>query len=203
MELVALFAPAVGVFVAVFGLVLLFQKLRRRPSTTGVSDATVVVPSSAAHRAVLVRKVGTAIRLYGGVAAGFLLAFLGLGVLVASSTPGTSVAEGLGTFGGLGGAFALLFGGLGWWQVRSLRADIGEGTLLRTTGPVGVSSIRNTQFLDLVDCSFGVSRAVADVAREGDVLEVDHGPRAHTVFEMRGRNGDVVYRDKHYRPESK
>ena len=99
-------------------------------------------------------------------------------------------------------AVALVFGVLGWWQVRALRSDLQRGSFLRTTGPVRVTMIRHGSFLDLVDRSFGVTYDVGHAARTADVDRVDHSPRGHYVFEMRDRHGQVVSRDKQYRPES-
>ena len=99
-------------------------------------------------------------------------------------------------------AVALVFGVLGWWQVRALRSDLQHGIFLRTTGPVRVTTIRHGSFLDLVDRSFGVTYDVGHVARTTEVRQVDHSPRGHYVFEMRDPNGEMVYLDKHYRPGS-
>lgn len=202
MDAVAALASIASVAFGAFGLVVLVLKLRRRPATTGVTDATVEVAATAAHRAALARGVRFAARLFFGMAAGALLVFLGFGLALTVTSPAPDLALGLGLPGGIGAIVALVIGGLGWRQVGALRRDLREGVILRTTGPVRVTTIRNGSFLDLVDRSFGVTNAVGNAALNGDVQQVDHSPRGQYVFEMRDRGGTVVYRDKHYRPDS-
>lgn len=191
-----------GVLVGVLSLVRLVLTIRRRPSTTGVTDATVEVPSTDAHWATLVRAIRFARRLFAGMAAGFLMVLLGAGAYLAQSNPRMSFVESLAIVGGIGVTIAPIIGAIGWWQVRALRADLRNGVVLRTTGPVRVTTIRHGSFLDLADRSFGVTYDVGHAARTADVTLVEHSPRGHYVFEMRDRDGVVVYRDKHYRPES-
>jgi len=197
----ALISVAAIVF-GVVSLVALVLKLRRRPATTGVTDATVEVASTEAHRATLARGVKFAARLFIGMAAGLPVVLLGASLYVSASNPRLTILDSLAIFGGISGTIALVIGGIGWWQVRALRADLQQGTFLRTTGPVKVTTVRHGSFLDLVDRSFGVTYDVGHTATSTDVDEVDHSPRGHYVFEMRDRAGTVVYRDKHYRPES-
>lgn len=202
MEVVAALVPIAGVAFGIVSLVVLVLKLKRRPATTGVTDATVEIPSTEAHRAALARGVRAATWLFGGLAAGFPVVLLGVGLVVASTSSEPDLAVSLAVTGAIGGAIAMIVGGLGWWQVRALRLDLRDGVVLRTTGPVGVTTIRNGSFLDLADRSFGVAYAVGNAALSADVYRVDHSPRAHYVLEMRDRTGTVVYRDKHYRPAS-
>jgi hypothetical protein len=200
MEIIGALAPVVAIPFAVFGLVMLFRKMRRSPSTTGVTDATVEMVSTAAHQATLTRGVRFAIRLFAGFAVGCLAIFVGFGLALVLTSTAPDLAIGLGVPGGIGGLIALLIGGLGWWQVRALRTDLRDGTFLRTTGPVRVTTIRHGSFLDLADRSFSVTYDVGRAATHAEVYQVDHSPRGHFVFELRDRAGEVVYRDKQYRP---
>jgi hypothetical protein len=195
-----LFFGIVAVVISVLFMVALIWKMRRSPASTGVTDATVEVRSSDAHRAVLSRNVGTMMWICGGIAVGSLAVLLGYGLYLQRSSPWMSVTDTITSFGGIGGIIALVFGGIGWWMVDALRDDIRAGIVLRTTGPVGVTDIQNAWVLDLADRSFGVSLKVSEAASSAEVVAVDHSRRAHTVFEMRDKDGTVVYRDKHYRP---
>jgi hypothetical protein len=199
------FAVLVSIASVVFGivsLVALVVRMRRRPATTGVTDATVELASTDAHRAALARGVRFAKRLFSIMAVSFPVVLLGAGAYLAQSNPRMSIVESLAIVGVIGATIALIIGAIGWWQVRALRADLQRGVFLRTTGPVRVTTIRHGSFLDLVDRSFGVTYDVGHAATYADVYEVDHSPRGHYVFEMRDRSGAVVYRDKHYRPDS-
>ena len=202
LDVVAALVPAVALVFGVLSLVVLLLRLRRRPATTGARDATVEMPSTDAHRAALARGVRFATRLFSIMAVSFLVVLLGAGAYLAQSNPGMSGLEALAITGGIGTTIALIIGALGWWQVRALRSDLQHGIFLRTTGPVRVTMIRHGSFLDLVDRSFGVTYDVGHVARTTEVRQVDHSPRGHHVFEMRDPNGEVVYRDKHYRPDA-
>jgi hypothetical protein len=100
----------------------------------------------------------------------------------------------------MGAAFAVGLATLGMRQLRGLQADLAASRIVRTSGPISVSSWRQTHILTMSDGTISVSEGAANALASHSWATIDHSPHRLVLFEALDADGKLLYRDPRYTP---
>ncbi len=166
------------------------------PAAPAGGFSTVEIPLTPEVAALIARQSARAQRILRYIVGGFLVFFVGLGVVLAATdkTPGGGRTFLL-IFGGIGVVTAFLIYGISWLtSQRPVRRDLRGTTYLRTTGPVEVVSLRGGGMLRLADRAFLMNgRGGTKELRTLNWGTVDYSPHGHVILGAWDREGRCVY----------